>query len=154
MGRILVNLQKLIFLPVLLLTISVAFAGDSDIEFLRSEQVRKLGLPFSDAVRVGNLLFLSGQLGVDHNTGKLAEGGITGQTRRALTNIKRVLENNGSGLSKVVKCTVFLANDDDWGEMSKIYKTFFGDQLPARSAVTVKGLARGGLVEIECIAAV
>ena len=145
---------KFIFLTIFLLASSVTIAGGSNIEFLRSEQVKKLGLPFSEAVRVGDLLFLSGQLGVDHSTGKLAEGGIAGQTKRALINIKRVLENSDSGLDRVVKCIVFLVNDSDWAEMSKVYKTFFGEQLPARSAVTVSGLARGGLVEIECIAVV
>ncbi len=123
-----------------------------DITFIRSDRVKKLDLPFSDAVRVENMLYLSGMLGVDPDKHTLVEGGITDQTRQALRNIQSLLEVNGSDMNHVVKCTVFLTSPDDWAAMSEVYKTFFSENLPARSAVTVKGLARGAQVEIECIA--
>lgn len=123
-----------------------------DITFIRSDRVKKLDLPFSDVVRVGNLLYLSGMLGVDPDKHTLVDGDITAQTRQALKNIQALLEANGSDMNHVAKCTVFLTNPDDWAGMSEVYKTFFNENLPARSAVTVKGLARNAQIEIECIA--
>lgn len=127
-------------------------ATAEDITFIRSDRVKRLDLPFSDVVRVENMLYLSGMLGVDPEQHTLVEGGITAQTRQALNNIKVLLEANGSDMNRVVKCTVFLTSSDDWAAMSEVYKTFFNENLPARSAVTVKGLARNAQVEIECIA--
>ena len=108
-------------------------------------------LPFSPAVRVGNMLYLAGQLGTD-STNKLAAGGIEGETRQALTNIKRVLEANGSDMDHVVKCLVMLADIAEWGKMNGVYVTFFPSHRPARSAFGATGLALGGRVEIECMA--
>jgi len=108
-------------------------------------------LPFSPAVRVGNMLYLAGQLGTD-STNKLAAGGIEGETRQALTNIKRVLEANGSDMDHVVKCLVMLADIGEWGKMNGVYVTFFPSHRPARSAFGATGLALGGRVEIECMA--
>ena len=110
------------------------------------------GLPFSSAVRVGDLLFLSGQIGNVPGTRQLAEGGITGQTRQALENIKAVLAFAGSSLDRAVKCTVFLADIQDFAAMNAVYATYFPNDPPARSAVAAKGLAGGARVEIECIA--
>jgi reactive intermediate/imine deaminase len=110
------------------------------------------GLPFSSAVRVGNLLFLSGQIGNVPGTRQLAEGGITGQTRQALENIKAVLTFAGSSLDRVVKCTVFLADIQDFAAMNKVYATYFPADPPARSTVAASGLAGGARVEIECVA--
>jgi len=107
--------------------------------------------PFSAAVRVGHLLYLSGQIGLDAS-GKLAPGGIAGETRQALENIRATLERYGSSLDRVVKATVMLADIVEWAEMNKVYVTFFGDHLPARSAFGTSGLALGARVEIECIA--
>ncbi|HEY9381901.1 MAG TPA: Rid family hydrolase [Gemmatimonadales bacterium] len=107
-------------------------------------------LPFSPAVRVGNLLYLSGQLGTD-STGLVA-GGIEAETRQALTNIKRLLEANGSSMDHVVKCLVMLADIGEWARMNSVYVTFFPVHKPARSAFGATGLALGGRLEIECIA--
>lgn len=107
--------------------------------------------PFSTAVRVGHLLYLSGQIGLDAS-GKLAPGGIAGEMRQAMENIKATLERYGSSLDRVIKATVMLADIGEWAEMNTVYVTFFGDHLPARSAFGTSGLALGARVEIECIA--
>ena len=111
--------------------------------------------PFSPAVRVGNLLFLSGQIATDASTsGGLVPGGITAETRQVLLNIKDVLERSGSSLDRVVKCTVMMADMAEWPAMNVVYAEFFPRQKPARSALGVNGLALNARVEIECIAAV
>ena len=112
------------------------------------------GLPFSTAVRVGNLLFLSGVIGNQPGTRTLADTGITGQTRQALENIKRVLAGAGSALERAVKCTVFLTDIRDYQAMNAVYATYFPKDPPARSTVAGTGLALGARVEIECIAMV
>ncbi len=109
--------------------------------------------PFSPAVRVGNMLYLAGQLGTDH--GKLVAGGIGPETKQALTNIKIVLEANGSDMEHVVKCTVFLADIKEWPAMNDVYRTMFtAGRFPARSAFGTTGLANDARAEIECIAVV
>jgi 2-iminobutanoate/2-iminopropanoate deaminase len=110
------------------------------------------GLPFSMAVRVGNMLYLSGQIGNKPGTRELADTGIAGQTRRALENIKTVLASAGSSLDRAVKCTVFLADIRDYAAMNAVYATFFPKDPPARSTVAGSGLALGARVEIECMA--
>ena len=105
---------------------------------------------FSPAVRVGNLLFLSGQIGTD-TANRLVPGGLQAEARQALNNIKRVLEQNGSSLDRVVKCTVFLADMREWQDCNEIYVTYFRVRKPARSAMGATGLALGARVEIECI---
>jgi 2-iminobutanoate/2-iminopropanoate deaminase len=110
-------------------------------------------LPFSAAVRAGDMLYLSGQLGTDA-TGSLVKGGIEPETRQAMENIRGVLEANGSSMERVVKCLVMLADMAEWGAMNRVYVTFFPDHLPARSAMGASGLALGARVEIECIAVV
>jgi 2-iminobutanoate/2-iminopropanoate deaminase len=105
---------------------------------------------FSPAVRIGNLLFLSGQIGTDASN-KLVPGGLQAEARQALNNIKRVLEQNGSSLDRVVKCTVFLADMREWQDFNDIYVTYFRVRKPARSAMGATGLALGARVEIECI---
>ena len=112
------------------------------------------GLPFSPAVRVGSMLYLSGQIGILPGTPQLADTGITGQTRQALENIKALLAYSGSGLERVVKCTVFLADIRDYGKMNEVYAGYFPKDPPARSAVAVSGLPLGARVEIECMATV
>ena len=121
----------------------------SEIEYYTSENLK--GLPFSAAVRAGNMLYLSGQLGIDRS-GKLVAGGIAAETRQAMENIRAVLEEHGSSLNYVVKATVMLAEMSEWSEMNKVYVTFFEKHLPARSALGANGLALGARVEIECIA--
>lgn len=110
------------------------------------------GLPFSAAVRVGDLIFLSGQIGTVPGGRGLAPGGVEGQTRQTLENIVATLEHVGSALDRVVKCTVFLADINDYQAMNRVYATFFAKDPPARSTVAGSGLALGAAVEIECIA--
>ena len=108
--------------------------------------------PYSQAIRVGNLIYTSGQIPLDPATGAFVEGGIKEQTRQALTNIKAILEEAGTSMDKVVKTTVFMANMDDFADMNAVYAEFFTEPYPARSAVAVKTLPKGALIEIEVIA--
>jgi 2-iminobutanoate/2-iminopropanoate deaminase len=108
--------------------------------------------PFTRAVRVGDLLFLAGQIGTDAS-GRLVPGGIQPETRQTLENIRAELRRNGLGMDRVAKCTVFLADIGEWGRMNEIYATFFPGPKPARSAAGANGLALGARVEIECVAA-
>ena len=110
------------------------------------------GLPFSPAIRVGNMLYLSGQIGILPGTRQLADTGIAGQTRQALENVKAVLVYAGSSLERVVKCTVFLTDIGAFAKMNEVYATYFPKDPPARSTVAVSGLALGARVEIECMA--
>jgi len=108
-------------------------------------------LPFSEAVRVGDMLYLSGQLGTD-STGQLVPGGIGPETRQALTNVAAALTRHGSSLDQVVKCTVMLADIGEWAAMNEVYVTFFRSHRPARSAFGTSGLALGARLELECMA--
>lgn len=128
-------------------------AAAVDIEFKNPESFKKLNLPFSEAVRVGDLLFLSGQLGNQPGGLGLVEGGVTAETTQTMENIHAVLKRNNLDFDRVVKCTLFLANIDDWPAVNAVYKTYFGENPPARSALAASGLALGAKVEIECIAA-
>ena len=111
--------------------------------------------PYSQAIDSGaGLVFVSGQLPIDHATGAFPEGGIKEQTAQSIRNAKAILEEAGSGLAKVVKTTVFLADMADFGAMNEVYSSYFTSPFPARSAVAVKDLPKGALVEIECIARV
>ncbi len=114
----------------------------------------QVGLPFSTAVRVGNVLYLSGQIGNVPGSRQLADTGVAGQTRQTLENIKAVLALAGSSLERVFKCTVFLSDIRDYGAMNTVYATYFPKDPPARSTVAGSGLALGARVEIECIATV
>ena len=111
--------------------------------------------PYSQAIDSGaGLVFVSGQLPIDPATGAFPEGGIKEQTAQSIRNAKAILEEAGSGLAKVVKTTVFLADMVDFGAMNEVYSSYFTSPFPARSAVAVKDLPKGALVEIECIARV
>ena len=107
--------------------------------------------PFSPAVRVGNWLFLSGQIGTD-TSGRVVAGGIQAEAVQALNNIKDVLEKSGSSLDRVVKCTVFMAVMKEWPAMNEVYMRYFRLHYPARSALGSTGLALNARMEIECIA--
>jgi 2-iminobutanoate/2-iminopropanoate deaminase len=114
-----------------------------------------LGLPFSTAVRVGQDLSLSGQIGLDPETGKLVAGGIGPETQQTMMNIKQVLESAGSSMAQLIKVSVFIKDMTEFNDMNQVYKQFFdGDDYPARSAVAVADLALGARVEIECTALV
>lgn len=108
--------------------------------------------PYSQAIKVGGLVFVSGQLPINPATGAFAEGGIKELTRQSLTNMKAILEEAGTSMANVVKTTVFLADMNDFSAMNEVYAEFFAAPFPARSAVAVKTLPKGALVEIECIA--
>jgi len=110
--------------------------------------------PYSQAIRTGNLIFVSGQLPVDPSTGHFAEGGIKELTRQSLLNIQHILEEAGTDMSHVVKTTVFLADMADFSAMNEVYAQFFEAPFPARSAVAIKTLPKNARVEIECIAEV
>jgi len=110
-------------------------------------------LPFSTAVRVGSMLYLSGQLGIDTATGRLVPGGIEAETDQALKNIEQVLLSLRSNKQHIIRCEVFLADFEEFASMNKAYANFFdGDDLPARSAVAVSGMALDARVEIQAIA--
>jgi reactive intermediate/imine deaminase len=141
-----------------LLLVTIVAAGcevnvdrGTDVEYLQEPGSEDLDLPFSSAVRVDNTLYVSGNIGVMPGTMELAEGGIRGETRQTMENIKRTLETFGSSLDNVVKCTVFLADMAEWGTMNDVYRTYF-ENPPARSALGASGLALDARVEIECIA--
>ena len=108
--------------------------------------------PYSQAIKVGNLVYTSGQIPIDPATGSFVEGGIKEQTRKSLTNIKAILAEVGLSMSNVVKTTVFLADMGDFAEMNSVYAEFFTEPYPARSAVAVKTLPKNALVEIEVVA--
>lgn len=108
--------------------------------------------PYSQAIEVNGFVFASGQIPINPATGEVVEGGIQEQTRQALTNASEVMKAAGLDLSHVVKTTVFMADMNDFASMNEVYATFFSAPFPARSAVAVKTLPKGVLVEVECIA--
>ncbi len=128
-------------------------SGPADVEFLTPFGTPTR--PFSPAVRVGDVIFLSGQIGRTGAAAVDASGatGIEAETRQTMENIKRVVEAVGSSMDKIVKCTVMMADMAEWDRMNEVYRTYFtAGRLPARSAFGANGLALGARVEIECIA--
>jgi reactive intermediate/imine deaminase len=119
------------------------------VEYLNGPERAASDLPFSEAVRVGHMLYLSGQIGTEPG-GELVEGGIVAETRQTMDNIKATLERFGSSLDRVVKCTAMLADMSEWGAMNEVYVQYFPDHKPARSAFGTSGLALGAQIEIEC----
>ena len=110
--------------------------------------------PYSQAIRVGNLIYTSGQIPINLATGVFVEGGIKEQTRQSLNNIKAILEEAGISMRNVIKTTIFLADMNDFGDMNAVYAEFFSEPYPARSAVAVKSLPKGALMEIEVVATI
>ena len=108
--------------------------------------------PYSQAIEVNGFIFASGQIPIDPSTGNFVEGGIKEQTKQAITNAKNILKEAGTDLAHVVKTTVYLANMADFTAMNEVYATFFQQPFPARSAVAVKDLPKGALVEVEVLA--
>lgn len=141
----------LVLMSSILLFSVPAQAGELEVEHYSANP--DMQLPFSDAVKVGHMLYLSGKIGNIPGTPQLAEGGIQGETRQTLENIKASLEKYGSSLDEVVKCTVFLADIAEWSAMNEVYVSYFPVNPPARSALGSSGLALGARVEIECLAA-
>ncbi|HEX7038227.1 MAG TPA: Rid family detoxifying hydrolase [Pseudomonadales bacterium] len=137
-----------------LLTSQLGRAGvATEVEFLNSGAVLPKSLPFSEAVRHGDTLYLSGQIGVKPGTLELVEGGLAAQARQTLENIRTTLEAHGYSMRDVIKCTVMLADMSEWAAFNEIYQSFFEPPYPARSAFGASGLAMGARLELECIAA-
>lgn len=132
--------------------LSATAADRPVVQHLNSGKVYPAGVPFSEAVKVGDTLYLSGQIGVKPLTLQLVPGGIREESRQTLENLRTTLEAHGYSLRDVVKCTVMLADIAKWGEFNEIYKTFFTAPYPARSALGTSGLALDAQVELECIA--
>jgi reactive intermediate/imine deaminase len=130
-----------------------AAAQSPGVQFLNSGKVMPPGVPFSEAVRVGDTLYLSGQVGIVPGKLELVPGGMKAEARQALEHVKTILEANGYSMKDLVKCTVMLADMSEWAAFNEIYKTYFDGRYPARSALGASGLALGARVEVECIAA-
>lgn len=147
--------MKKIFLPVMLIALLSSCTKTSDADnsiiFHKTHEPKKMNAPFSDAVQVGNMFFLSGQVGMDHSTRRLVSGGIENETKQTLENIKAVLKQHDMDMEDVVKSTVILADINDFKVFNEVYKTYF-PQKPARTTFAAKGLAVGAKIEIECIA--
>ncbi|MFD2564576.1 RidA family protein [Aquimarina rubra] len=148
--------MKKSYLYIILITFSIGCANNSEsntsITFHKTHEAKKANAPFSDAVQVGNLYFLSGQVGMDHTSRTLVTGGIKKETEQTLENIKAVLKHHDMDMDNVVKCTVILSDINDFAAFSEVYKEYF-PQKPARTTFAAKGLAVGAKIEIECIAA-
>ena len=119
--------------------------------YIVSERTVSINLPFSDAVVYNNIIYLSGKVGLTSEN-NLIEGGIGPETKQTLTRIKQFLEENGSSMDNVIKCTCMLADINEWAEMNEEYVKFFPNNRPARSAFGTSGLARDARIEIECMA--
>ena len=127
-------------------------AGSETVEYLNSGKVLAADLPFSEAVRVGDTLYLSGQVGTLPGADELVPGGLEAEARQTLSNIQATLEAHGYAMDDLVKCTVMLADISEWAKFNEVYKSFFESHFPARSAFGANGLALGARVEVECIA--
>jgi len=144
-------IKHIIFIFSLLLLLSCQTSENEIPHFIKSQYESRHAAPFSDATEYDGLLFLTGQIGKDHSTGKLVEGGIQAESTQALTNIKDVLEANGSDMNHVLKCTVILSDINDFAAMNEVYRNFFPTTKPARTtfAATLVGEAK---IEIEVVA--
>ncbi len=120
-------------------------------DIIHTEKAPKAIGPYVQAVKAGDMIFTSGQLGIDQEKGGLAEG-IEAQAHAAMKNVGAILKEAGSDYKKAVKCTIFVTDLNDFATVNKIYEGYFGGEYPARSCVQVAKLPLGGLVEIECIA--
>jgi len=148
-GRLIMR-RKL--LSILLLSLASAVSATAAVEFHRSEAMVRGNMPLSEAVRVGPLLLLSGQLGFAPGRG-LVEGGIEAETRQTMDNIGAILARHGLGHEDLVQCLVMLADIDEWPAFNRIYAGYFSERFPVRSAFGGVELVAGARVEIECSAA-
>lgn len=144
-------LNLLILSVILLLGPTLAAQEKTGIIFHKPENPARASAPFSEAVQVGNLFFLAGQIGMDRTKGQLAEGGIQGETEQAIKNIEGVLKFHGLSLDNVVKCTVILKDINDFAAFNAIYVKYF-KKKPARTTYAAAGLAAGAQIEIDVIA--
>lgn len=140
------------YLLSMLLLLSNLAQAQSKVEFLNAGTVVPATLPFSEAVKVNDTLYLSGQIGNVPGSLKLVAGGMPAEARQAMINVNAVLQAHGYAMTDLVKCTVMLADIAEWGAFNEVYKTFFDKQFPARSALATSGLALGARVEVDCIA--
>ena len=131
---------------------SCATSRPPAVQFLNPGTVLPTGFPFSEAVRAGDTLYLSGMVGVKPGTTELVPGGIEAESHRTMENIRITLEALGASLGDVVKCTVMLADISEWAAFNEIYQTYFDGRYPARSALGASGLALGARIEVDCIA--
>lgn len=136
----------------LVATLLAASASASELEYHPPAGDTERRYPFSEAVRVGELLFLSGNLGVRPGESRVVPGGIEPETRQTLENIRATVLRHGGSMERIAKCTVFLADVAEWSAMNQVYIEFFPVNRPARTALGVGGLPLGARVEIECIA--
>lgn len=146
-------------LPVIIAFMGLMFVAcqtekSPEIIHYQTEEVQALGLPFAEAVIVGNMIYLSGQVGNKPGVMAVVEGGIEAETRQTMDNIQRVLEANGSSLDHAVKLTVMMADMSEWPAMNEVYKEYFPNHFPARSAFGATALALGAKLEIECMAVI
>jgi 2-iminobutanoate/2-iminopropanoate deaminase len=150
------NTSILVFIFSCLFLVESALAdGKSEnVQFFNSKTNIENNLPFSEAVKVGDLLFLSGQIGFDAKTRKVVAGGIKQETIKTMQNIKTTLKNYGYAMKDIVKCTVMLADIKEWSAFNEEYVKFFEQPFPARSAFAASGLAMNSRVEVECIASI
>jgi len=150
------NISTLVFIFSCLFWVKSAVAdGKSNkVQFFNSKTNIENNLPFSEAVKVGDLLFLSGQIGFDAKTRKVVPGGIKKETIKTMQNIKNTLEKYGYTMKNIVKCTVMLADIKEWSAFNEEYVKFFKQPFPARSAFAASGLALNSRVEVECIASI
>jgi reactive intermediate/imine deaminase len=142
--------MRMVFLAALLV---IASSAQAQVKEVLRVPGAVPGLPFSPAVRVGDVIYLSGQIGAPLGSKSVVPGGVRAETRQVLLNIRTVLEAAGSSLERVFKCTVFLADIQDYDAMNLEYAAVFPVDPPARSTVAGSGLAMGARVEIECMAA-
>jgi len=148
------ELMKHHYLFILCLFFFISCESRQRVQYLQSEKFAKQNMPFSEAVQVGNMLYLSGQVGNIPGEMNVVSGGIGPETRQTMENIKEVLERYGSSMDQVVKCLCMLEDINEWAEMSGEYVKFFPNHKPARSAFAGSGLAIGAKVEIECWATI
>lgn len=145
------NYLDLFTILTFMVAISINAQQKDSLVFHRSHEVKKRSAPYSDAVQVGDLFFLSGQVGMDHSTRTLVQGGIRAETERTIENIRAVLQHHGMELDNVVKCTVILASMDDFVVFNEIYSRYF-PKKPARTTFAASGIAANGRIEIEVVA--
>ena len=147
-----IHIFKIYTFSVFILLVSCSTHTNYDAEYFVSEISRELNFPFSDAAIVGNIIYVSGQIGSKPGTREVVEGGISAETTQTLNNIKMILNDLGSSSDKIFKCLCMLEDIDDYTEMNNAYTTFFNSRnnLPSRSTFAGSGLALGAKIEIEC----